>query len=451
MQIENNLIVGFDQNDKNLFIPKTVVGADYAIADLYTAEGFDSITVEDGNEHFYMQDGCLIWRDKKAVMLAEGGARIPDDGSVTTIAGGAFMWRKEMKEVEIPACVEKINYQAFACTGLEKVTLHEGLKELDAYAFACNDGLTELTIPKSVTKIVTHKILEEVKMIAEVGYKNKTYRVYKDTYAHRFMKRKGLQFTLIKETREQTFIKASDLLSRTPNLKKDGLYCLIGQTEKGEVYFCDITKAPHILVGGCTGSGKSIFLRGVVLSLIINYTPDEVGLILLDTKQHAEFVVYDDVPHVLGTELRLAEEEMECRLASPDGYGAQKKIVVIIDEYAELSNNPQTRKTVEKLVQHGHGVGIYVIMATQRLAKEVITPALKEGLSTVICCAVGEKSTSKFALGKYGAEKLLGKGDMLYKDCGGVITRVQSGCVFERDVQDVVQKIRDKYKQGKLQ
>ena len=229
--------------------------------------------------------------------------------------------------------------------------------------------------------------------------------------------------------------------------KNNGLYCLIGQTEKGEVYFCDITKAPHILVGGCTGSGKSIFLRGVVLSLIINYTPDEVGLILLDTKQHAEFVVYDEVPHVIGAELRLAEEEMERRLASPDGYDAQKKIVVIIDEYAELSNNPRAKKIVEKLIQRGHGVGIYVIMATQRLAKGVITPVLQASVSTVVCCRVGEKSTSKFALGKYGAEKLLGKGDMLYKDCGGVITRVQSGYVFERDVQDVVQKIREKYEQ----
>ena len=448
MQIENNVIVGFDTTDKNLFIPQNIVGMDYAIADFHIVEGFESITVEDGNEHFYVQGGCLIWRDKKAVMLAVKGAKIPDDGSVTTIAGGAFMYRKELKEIEIPACIEKINYQAFAFTGLEKVTLHEGLKELDAYAFACNDSLTELAIPKSVTKIVTHKLLEEVKMITELGYKNKTYRVYKDTYAHRFMKRKGLQFTLRKEEQEQTFIKASDMLSKNqlPD-KNNGLYCLIGRADNGEVHFCDVTKAPHILVGGCTGSGKSIFLRGVVLSLITSYTPDEVGLILLDTKRHAEFVVYDDAPHVLGTELRLAEEEMERRLASCGGDDAQKKIVVIIDEYAELSNNPQTKKTVENLVQRGHGVGIYVIMATQRLAKEVITPSLKECLSTIVCFAVCEKSTSKFALGTYGAEKLLGKGDMLYKDAGGTVTHLQAGYVFESEVQGVVQKIRGKYEQ----
>lgn len=227
--------------------------------------------------------------------------------------------------------------------------------------------------------------------------------------------------------------------------KNNGLYCLIGQEANGEVHFCDITKAPHILVGGCTGSGKSIFLRGVVLSLIMNYTPDEVGLILLDTKQHCEFVVYDDVPHVLGKELRHAEEELEGRLNSADSFDKQKEIVVIIDEYAELSHNQQTRKKVEKLLQFGAGVGIHVVMATQRLAKEVIAPALKEYLSTIVCCKVGEKSTSKFAIGEYGAEKLLGRGDMLYKDGGGTITRLQAGYVFEHDTQEIVERIKEKY------
>ena len=244
----------------------------------------------------------------------------------------------------------------------------------------------------------------------------------------------------------KTMIMAHEILNNNqlPD-KEKGLYCLIGQAENGEVHFCDITKAPHILVGGCTGTGKSIFLRGVVLSLIMNYTPDEVSLVLLDTKQHCEFVVYDEVPHVLGKELAHAEEELECRLSSADDFDKKKKIVVIIDEYAELSRNPQTRKTVEKLLQHGHGVGIHVITATQRLAKDVITPALQTNLSTIVCCRVGEKSTSKFALGKYGAEKLLGKGDMLYKDGSGMITRLQSGYVFNQDVQEIVERIKEKY------
>lgn len=196
MEIVNGLIVDFDENDKNLVIPKNAVGVDYAVYNLMCVEGFDSITVEEGNEHFYMQDGCLIWRDKKALMLVVKGAKIPADGSVAQIAGGAFMYRVELKEIEIPSAIEKINYEAFAQTGLERVILNEGLKELDAYAFANNDNLKELVIPKSVKKICKHKILEEVQMITEYGYKNKTYIVYKNSYAHGWVKRNGLQYQL---------------------------------------------------------------------------------------------------------------------------------------------------------------------------------------------------------------------------------------------------------------
>ena len=199
MEIVNGLIVDFDKNDKNLVIPKEVIAVDYAVYNLMCVEGFESITVEEDNEHFYMQDGCLIWRDKKALMLAVKGAKIPTDGSVTQIAGGAFMYRAELKEIEIPSAIEKINYDAFANTGLEKVTLNEGLKELDAYAFAGNDNLKELAIPKSVKKIRKHKILEEVQMMTECGYKNKTYIVHKNSYAHGWVKRNGLKYKLVKE------------------------------------------------------------------------------------------------------------------------------------------------------------------------------------------------------------------------------------------------------------
>ncbi len=201
MKVVNGIIVDFDKNDKNLVISKDVVGADYAVYNLMCVEGFDCITVEKGNEHFYMQDGCLIWRDKKAVMLAVKGAKIPTDGSVTQIAGGAFMYRNELKEIEIPTAIEKINYDAFAQTGLEKVTLNEGLKELDAYAFANNDNLKELAIPKSVKKIYKYKILEQVDLMIEYGYKNKTYLVYKNSYAHGWAKRNGLKFQIAEESR----------------------------------------------------------------------------------------------------------------------------------------------------------------------------------------------------------------------------------------------------------
>lgn len=242
-------------------------------------------------------------------------------------------------------------------------------------------------------------------------------------------------------------ITAREIMGRSQLPEKaSGLYCLIGQAEDGAVHFCDILKAPHILVGGCTGTGKSVLLRGVVLSLIMNYTPDEVGLILLDTKKHCEFVVYDDIPHVIGVKIEDAEAELERRCSLGERFNERKKIVVIIDEYAELSYNQKTKEIVEKLVQLGAGVGIHVIMATQRVAKDIITPVLQNNLSTVVSCAVAEKRDSKFVIGKYGAEKLLGNGDMLYKDSGGNIVRIQSGYVENQGVQDIVQAIIEKYK-----
>ena len=201
MKIENNVIVSFDPADKHLIIPKNVVGMDYFISDMMS-EAVESIVVEEGNKHFYVQDGCLIWRDKKALMLAVKGAKIPDDGSVTTIAGGAFMHREELTEIEIPAYIKEIRYGAFSHTGLKKVTLNEGLKFLDAYAFGFNDHLKELAIPKSVKKIVTHDVLEEIKMLIEYGYRDKVYYVYKNSRAYVWARKNGLKIKLREEDKK---------------------------------------------------------------------------------------------------------------------------------------------------------------------------------------------------------------------------------------------------------
>jgi hypothetical protein len=133
-----------------------------------------------------MQDGCLIWRDKKALMLAEKGAKIPDDGSVTTIAGGAFMYRNEMKEIEIPSSIEKINHQAFGCTELEKVTLNEGLKELDAYAFGAFEG--SVVVPEGVELIEKNAFTQKTCVLL----------VKKGSYAHKWARKNKIKRKIVK-------------------------------------------------------------------------------------------------------------------------------------------------------------------------------------------------------------------------------------------------------------
>lgn len=197
MKIKNDVIVALDQTDKTLFIPKNAKKLDYYLQDLLLVGGVDSIKVEEGNTHFYVQDGCLIWRKKKMLMLAAKGAKIPADG-VEIVASGAFM-RQPMKEVEVPACVKAIYYGAFSDTGLERVILHEGLELLDMGAFCGNEGLTELYIPKSVKKLVGNEILEQVESWVEVNYGKRTYYVYEDSPAHTWVQEKGLTYVLRKD------------------------------------------------------------------------------------------------------------------------------------------------------------------------------------------------------------------------------------------------------------
>ena len=199
MEIKNNVIVSLNQKDKTLIIPKNVVGMGYAISDLCSIDGFESFVVEVGNEHFYVESGCLIWRDKKMIVAGLKDAKIPEDKNVEKIASGAFMYQSDLQEIEIPKNIKTIGYNAFASTGLKKVELNEGLETLDLYAFGFNEGIQTLSIPKSVKKFVVHKVLEGVSALNEYGYKSKTYRVYKNTYAHRYMKKNGLKFKVIDE------------------------------------------------------------------------------------------------------------------------------------------------------------------------------------------------------------------------------------------------------------
>ena len=202
MEIKNGLIVYIDENDKNLFIPKKVVGIDYENGLLVGLDFcFESITVEQGNTEFYMLNGCLIWREKQAIIFAVEGAKIPSDGSVTKIGACAFAYHKNLKEIEIPACIKKIGYGAFMQTGLEKVVLNEGLEVLDAYAFGFNDNLKELAIPESVKNIILPDFIKDVEAMTERGYKNKEYQVYRNSYAYRWATKNRVPFRLRERTK----------------------------------------------------------------------------------------------------------------------------------------------------------------------------------------------------------------------------------------------------------
>lgn len=218
-----------------------------------------------------------------------------------------------------------------------------------------------------------------------------------------------------------------------------GTYCVVGQTADRVTHFCNLSRAPHMLVGGCSGSGKSVVLHGVILSLAANHSPRELELVLVDPKG-VEFVVYDGLPHVRRADLLSVEAELVRRTAG------EKRLVVVIDEVALLDG--RDRKITEKLVRDGARVGISVVFATQRATRDNLSRVLKAGAPTVIACHVPSKRESRAMLGEAGAEKLNARGEIIYKDGSGKFVELQSFYTTARERQELVEKIKKRYARG---
>jgi len=269
---------------------------------------------------------------------------------------------------------------------------------------------------------------------------------------------------------------------------------ILGKNISGDPVIADIAPMPHLLVAGTTGSGKSVGLNCMILSLLYRMTPDECRLIMIDPKM-LELSIYDDIPHLLApvvTEpgkairaLKWTVEQMEERyrmmaslgvrqLASfnskirdakakgsklgrrvQTGYDADTgqpvyeteeleyevlpQIVVIVDELADLmmTAGKEVEFLIQRLAQKARAAGIHLIMATQRPSVDVITGVIKANLPTRISFQVTSKIDSRTILGEQGAEQLLGKGDMLYMPGGKQIIRVHGPFVSDEEVRAV--------------
>ncbi|MDE6001275.1 MAG: DNA translocase FtsK, partial [Clostridia bacterium] len=232
------------------------------------------------------------------------------------------------------------------------------------------------------------------------------------------------------------------------NSKSNALTFALGKNVEGEVVCPDITKMPHLLVAGTTGSGKSICLSALIVSLLYKYGPEELRFILVDPKQ-VEFISYDKLPHLMINEiihevdkaikaLNWAIKEMERRYSLfkdmteggratknldeynnhlPEGEEKLPKIVIILDEFGDLML--QAKKDIEgriiKLVQKARACGIHLILATQRPSVDCITGLIKSNLPTRIGFKVNSFDDARTIFDIGGAEKLLGKGDLYFR------------------------------------
>jgi DNA segregation ATPase FtsK/SpoIIIE, S-DNA-T family len=306
--------------------------------------------------------------------------------------------------------------------------------------------------------------------------------------------RNVLGIELPNQTREMVYLR--ELLASTEFEKaRAPLILALGKTIGGEPVMADLAKMPHLLIAGTTGSGKSVALNTMILSLLYRMPPDQCRLIMIDPKM-LELSTYDGIPHLLAAvvtdprkavvALKWAVREMEERYRKMSKLGvrgveafnervrkAKAKgetlkrtvqtgfdretgkpvyedevldlepmpyIVVVVDEMADLMmiSGKEIEGAVQRLAQMARAAGIHLIAATQRPSVDVITGTIKANFPTRISFQVTSKIDSRTILGEQGAEQLLGQGDMLYMMAGGRIRRVHGPFVSDREVEDVV-------------
>ncbi len=300
------------------------------------------------------------------------------------------------------------------------------------------------------------------------------------------------------QSREKVYLRemlASDEYAAT----SAKLALCLGKTIGGEPVIVDLARMPHLLIAGTTGSGKSVAINTMILSLLYRLTPDQCRLIMVDPKM-LELSVYDGIPHLLTpvvtdpkkavVALKWAVREMEDRykkmaklgVRNIDGYNARLAearargevlsrtvhtgydqesgdaiyekeefdqeplpyLVVIVDEMADLMMvaGKDIEGAIQRLAQMARAAGIHVILATQRPSVDVITGTIKANFPTRISFQVTSKIDSRTILGEQGAEQLLGQGDMLYMAGGGRISRVHGPFVSDEEVEKIVRHLK---------
>ncbi|MBR4537986.1 MAG: hypothetical protein IKO52_03975 [Clostridia bacterium] len=250
------------------------------------------------------------------------------------------------------------------------------------------------------------------------------------------------------------------------------LLVALGKDIAGSPVLCDLSKMPHLLIAGATGSGKSVCINSIVCSLLYRTTPEQVRLIMVDPKQ-VELSVYNTIPHLLvpvvsdpkkaAGALSWVVQEMLERYGKFSAQGVRNlagynkanqgtekvlpNIVVIIDEMADLMEvcRKDVEESIRRLAALARAAGIYMVLATQRPSVDVITGVIKNNIPSRIAFAVSSGTDSRTIIDINGAEKLMGKGDMLYKPTGVPPTRVQGCFVSDEEVNAIAEYIGSRY------
>ncbi len=248
---------------------------------------------------------------------------------------------------------------------------------------------------------------------------------------------------------------------------KSPLTIALGKDIVGKPFITDLKKLPHLLIAGTTGSGKSVGINAMILSLLYKNSPDQLRLLMIDPKM-LEFSIYNDIPHLLTPVITKAKQAIaalnnmvgemerryqlmsEARVKNIENYNEKMKkeggqpfpyIVVIIDELADLmmTSGKDVEYSIARLAQMARASGIHLIVATQRPSVDVVTGLIKANLPSRISYRVGQRVDSKIILDAQGAESLLGRGDMLFTPPGATgLIRLHAPWSTEEEIEEIV-------------
>ena len=250
----------------------------------------------------------------------------------------------------------------------------------------------------------------------------------------------------------------------TPCTHKIPFY--LGKNILGEVVSIDITKTPHLLIGGATGSGKSVCINNLICSIAKKCNPEEVKMVLVDPKR-VELSLYRNLPHLIGNVVTDVQDaiamldglinEMNRRYSTLEIWGARnieeynskaifklKYIVLIMDEFADFMASAQSEiePRISRLTAMARAVGIHLVLATQRPSADVITGLIKANIPSRISFQVSSSINSRIILDKSGAEKLIGKGDMLLSlSSEQDMERIQGAYLDENEIRKIINSI----------